>query len=79
MGNIPGKTDVLFISEFIQSIEASQKYEFEIFRNLPIFQGKNDEIYENSELSGKINIKTKNRNNKYWKEDINKRFKNNWR
>ena len=59
MGNIPGKTDVLFISEFIQSIEASQNYEFEIFRNLPIFQGKNDEIFENSELSGKINIKTK--------------------
>ena len=59
MGNILGKTEVIFISEFINSIEASQKYEFEIFRNLPIFQGKNDEIFENSELSGKINIKTK--------------------
>ena len=59
MGNIPAKTEVVFISEFIHSIEVSQKYEFEIFRNLPIFQGKNDEIFENSELSGKINIKTK--------------------
>ena len=58
MGNIPPKTDVIFISEFIHSIEASQKYEFEFFRNLPIFKGKYD-IYENSELKGKINIHTK--------------------
>ena len=60
MGNIPPKTEVVFISDFIHPIEASQKYEFELFRNLPIFQGKNDEIYENSELKGKINIITKN-------------------
>ena len=58
MGNIPPKTDVIFISEFIHSIEVSQKYEFEFFRNLPIFKGKYD-IYENSELKGKINIHTK--------------------
>ena len=60
MGNIPSKTDLIFISEFIQPIEASQKYEFELFRNLPIFQGKDNEIYENTELKGKININTKN-------------------
>ena len=60
MGNIPAKAEVIFISEFIHTIESSQKYEFELFRNLPIFQGKNDEIYENSELKGKINIMTKN-------------------
>ena len=60
MGNIPSKTEVIFISEFIHPIEASKKYEFEFFRNLPIFKGKNDEIYQNSELKGKINIVTKN-------------------
>ena len=59
MGNIPPKTDVIFNSEFIQAIEASQKYEFEFFRNLPIFNGKNC-IYENESLKGKINVKTKN-------------------
>ena len=59
MGNIPPKTDVIFNSEFIQIIEASQKYEFEFFRNLPIFNGKK-RIYENESLKGKINIKTKN-------------------
>ena len=59
MGNIPPKNDVIFISEFIHSLESSGKYEFEMFRNLPIFQGKYDEVFENSELKGKINIKTK--------------------
>ena len=59
MGNIPPKNDVIFISEFIHSLESSGKYEFEMFRNLPIFQGKYDEVFENSELTGKINIKTK--------------------
>ena len=59
MGNIPPKTDVIFNSEFIQAIESSQKYEFELFRNLPIFNGKK-RIYENESLKGKINIKTKN-------------------
>ena len=60
MGNIPPKTEVIFISEFIHSVEASKKYEFEMFRNLPIFQGKNDEIFENTELKGRINIKATN-------------------
>ena len=60
MGNIPSKAEVIFISEFFHSIEASQKYEFEFFRNLPIFQGKDSEIYKNSEVKGKINIITKN-------------------
>ena len=60
MGNIPAKAEVVFISEFIHPIEVSQKYEFELFRNLPIFQGKFDVIYQNSELKGKVNIMTKN-------------------
>ena len=65
MGNIPPKNEVIFISEFIHLIESSRKYEFEIFRNLPIFVGKNEEIYQNSELTGEIIIilsKSKNRN-----------------
>ena len=60
MGNIPPKTEVIFISEFIHPIEASKKYEFEFYRNLPIFQGKDGVIYHNSELKGKINIFTEN-------------------
>ena len=59
MGNIPPKTELLFISEFMSLIEVSQKYEFELFRNLPIFEGSKD-IYQNSELKGKINIISKN-------------------
>ena len=59
MGNIPAKTEVIFISEFIQSIETSQSYEIELFRNLPIFQGRDNEFFDNSELSGRIDIKTK--------------------
>ena len=58
MGNIPPKTDVIFVSEFLHFIEVSQKYEFELFRNLPIFKGA-ENIYQNSELKGKINIITK--------------------
>jgi len=60
IGNIPPKSDVIFISEFIYSTETSNKqYEFELFRNLPFFKGKDEKIYENCELKGKINIKLK--------------------
>ena len=60
MGNIPPKTEVIFISEFLHFIEISQKYEFELFRNLPIFASNENTLYQNSELKGKINILTKN-------------------
>ena len=40
MGNIPPKQEVIFISEFIQFIESSDSYEFELFRNLPILTEK---------------------------------------
>ena len=60
MGKIPSKADIIFISEFIYPIEASQKYEFDLFRNLPIFKGNDDKIYKNTKLKGKINIMTKN-------------------
>ena len=59
MGNIPPKNEVILTTEFIHLLEASGKYEFQFFRNLPIFKGGED-IYQNSELKGKIQIMTKN-------------------
>ena len=59
LGKIPPKTKVIFISEFLNLIEVSRKYEFELFGNLPIFNGI-DSFYQNSELTGNINIITKN-------------------
>ena len=61
MGNKPPNDEVIFASEFIQPMEAFEKYEFEFFRNLPIFIGKNYDIFQNLELKGTINIKTKNK------------------
>ena len=60
MGNIPPKEKVIFITNFINFIESSEKYEFELFRNLPIFKDK-DLVQKNSDLKGKINIITKNK------------------
>ena len=58
MGNIPPKQEVIFKTEFIQFIESSTSYEFELFRNLPIFSGK-DSIFQNSEIKGTVEINTK--------------------
>ena len=60
MGNIPAKTEVIFESEFLHSIQRSQHYQFEFFRNLPIFEGKNSDIFDNTELKGRTNIHSKN-------------------
>ncbi len=57
MGNIPPNNEVIFTSEFIHPTEVSKKYEFEFFRNLPIFMGKNYDIFPNLELNGTINTK----------------------
>ena len=59
MGNIPPKEEIILICEFIQLTESSKKYEFEFFRNLPIFKGANN-IFQNFDLSGKIEIKAQN-------------------
>ena len=67
MGNIPPKQEVIFISEFLQFIETSDLYEFELFRNLPIFSSK-DSLSQYSEIKGTIEINTK--------EEINKIEKN---
>ena len=60
LGNIPPKQEVIFISEFIEFISSSDSYEFELFRNLPIFKNK-DTFIENSEIKGTIEINTKNK------------------
>ena len=60
MGNIPAKQEITFISEFIQSTESSNSYEFELFRNIPILVG-NDIIYQDTSIKGKVEIKTKNK------------------
>ena len=59
MGNIPPKEEVTFISEFLHLIQTSKSYEFELFRNLPIFEGRGVS-YKNSQLQGNIHIKTVN-------------------
>ena len=61
MGNIPPKTHIIFNSYFISPIETyNNAYEFEMFRNLPIFIGKSYEIYQNCELNGEVIIKSNN-------------------
>ena len=61
MGNIPPKEEVTFISDFIYFMKHTDYYEFEIFRNLPIFMGKDNERYNNNKLSEKIYIKTQDK------------------
>ena len=63
MGNIPPKEEVIFISEFIQFIESADTYEFELFRNLPVFKEKSN-FLENSEIKGTVEIKTGHKINK---------------
>ena len=74
MGNIPPKQEVIFISEFIQFIESSDSYEFELFRNLPIFKGNNS-LFQNSEIKGIIELKTQNKINKINKKILSEKLK----
>ncbi len=61
MGNIPPKEEVIFTSEFIHPTEFSKKsYEFELFRNFPIFDGDGVR-YPNSKVKGEIHIKMVNK------------------
>ena len=59
MGNIPPKEEIILICDFIKLTESSKKYEFEFFRDLPIFKGANN-IFQNLDLIGNIEIKTQN-------------------
>ena len=60
MGNIPSKSEVTFISEYIRFTDFSNKYEIELLRNIPIFTGKDNYIFQNSIINGKILICCKN-------------------
>ena len=73
MGNIPPNQEITLISNFIQLVETYKTYEFELFRNLPIFYGKN--IFPNSNLKGKLQIKTKNNIIKIEKEILESKLK----
>ena len=74
MGNIPANEEVIFTSEYIQFVETSKLSEFEIFRNLPIFQGKSEEFH-NQSLKGTINIQTQNKILKIEKNILMKELK----
>ena len=74
MGNIPPKQDLIFTSEHIQYLESSDKFYFEFFKNLPIIDCKNESIYFSPEITGKVEIKMKNKIkicNKYFSNDLN--------
>ena len=71
MGNIPPKQEIIFTSEFIQFIGSSNSYEFEFFRNLPVFSGK-DSIFQNSEIKGTVEINTKSKIKKIEKKILSK-------
>ena len=58
-GNIPPKEKVIFITEFLQDTKYKEKFECELFRNLPIFEGL--VYYQNISLKGKLEIKTQNK------------------
>ena len=61
MGNIPCKSQVTFISEFILFTDYSlDVYELELLRNIPIFTRRDNYIFQNSIFTGKINICCKN-------------------
>ena len=72
MGNIPPKQEVIFTSEFIQFISSSNSYEFELFRNLPIFFRGKDSIFQNSEIKGTVEINTKSQIKKVEKKILSK-------
>ena len=67
MGNIPPKQEVIFISEFLQFISSSDLYEFELFRNLPLFKDKSSYL-QNSEVKGTVEINTHKSINKIDKQ-----------
>ena len=60
MGIIPWKEKVIFISEFFRFTENKNSFQFELFRNLPIFKSGN-KIIHNEDLTGKVEIQSKNK------------------
>lgn len=62
ISNIPPKTKVVFISEFLQNtLHKNKKFEYELFRYLPIIkETKNQIIYNNDTIKGYLLINTEN-------------------
>ena len=60
LGNIQSKERVVFISEFFRFNENKKSFQFELFRNLPIFKS-GDTIFQNEDLTGKVEILSKNK------------------
>ena len=72
-GNIPSNEEVIFVSEFIQNTKYKEKFEIELFRNLPIFEGLL--FYKNFYANGKLEIKTQNKIIEIEKQIENKNIK----
>ena len=75
IGNIPPNEELTFISKFIKSIESSNNcYEYELFRNLPIMKGNLGSEYDNENVKGSLEIKTKNKITKIDKKNLSKKL-----
>ena len=61
MGNIPSKSEITFISEYLRFTEFLTSYEIELSRNIPKFSEKNEENIEKSLILGNIYIHFKNK------------------
>ena len=61
-------------SEFIQFTESYDAYEFELFRNLPLFVGK-DAYYHTPDIKGIVEIKAKKKLNKIDKYILSEKLK----
>ena len=60
MGNIPSKSEITFIMEFLQFTDFSNQFEIELLRNIPIFTGRDNYIFQNLKINGKVIFYCKN-------------------
>ena len=60
MGNIPSKSEITLISEYLRFTKFLTSYEIELSRNIPKFSEKNGDDIEKSLISGNVNIHFKN-------------------
>ena len=60
MGNIPSKSEITFNMEFLRFTDFSNRFEIELLRNIPIFTGRDNYIFQNSNINGKVIFSCKN-------------------
>ena len=60
MGNIPSKSEITFTMEFLRFTDFSNRFEIELLRNIPIFTGRDNYIFQNSKIKGKVIFDCKN-------------------